>query len=206
MLPLVREDRGGRTAGDPIVGQPAPLGSYVRMGEPLKASKRESHCQTSLPFRKEKGPRETTWLRGGGWTAGNRPEPTRAHGRGWIPTPLHTTPPTHAPASIGACVLASVVQDKHFSSTPPIPYPNLFRTRCVGERVVSVAESVLDPPGPIPNPVVTQNSAGEYCGSDSVGGEAAADTTLLHTPHPFPSPHTQPGYAAGWSSGSSLGS
>jgi hypothetical protein len=85
VLPLVREDRGGRTAGDPIVGQPAPLGSYVRMGEPLKASKRESHFKTSLPICKEKDPRETTWLRGGRWTAGNRPEPTRAHGRGWIP-------------------------------------------------------------------------------------------------------------------------
>ena len=41
---------------------------------------------------------------------------------------------------------------------------------------VSVAESVLAPPGPIPNPVVTQGSAGEYCGGDPVGGEAAADT------------------------------
>jgi hypothetical protein len=86
VLALVREDRAGRTAGDPVVGQPAPLGSYVRMGEPLKASKRESRSKTSLPICKEKGPRETTWLRGGGWTAGNRPEPTRAHGRGWIPS------------------------------------------------------------------------------------------------------------------------
>ena len=42
-----------------------------------------------------------------------------------------------------------------------------------------VAESVLAPPGPIPNPVVTQRSAGEYCGGDPTGGEAAADT-----PHP----------------------
>jgi hypothetical protein len=41
---------------------------------------------------------------------------------------------------------------------------------------VSVAESVLAPPGPIPNPVVTQGSAGEYCGGDPVGGEAAAGT------------------------------
>ena len=44
---------------------------------------------------------------------------------------------------------------------------------------VPVAESVLAPPGPIPNPVVTQRSAGEYCGGDPTGGEAAADT-----PHP----------------------
>ena len=44
---------------------------------------------------------------------------------------------------------------------------------------VPVAESARAPPGPIPNPVVTPRSAGEYCGGDSVGGEAAADT-----PHP----------------------
>ena len=37
-----------------------------------------------------------------------------------------------------------------------------------------VAESVLAPPGPIPNPVVTQYSAGEYCSGNAVGGEAAA--------------------------------
>ena len=55
-----------------------------------------------------------------------------------------------------------------------------------GERVVSVAESVLAPPGPIPNPVVTQSSAGEYCGGDPVGGEAAADTTLLHATQSMP--------------------
>jgi hypothetical protein len=46
---------------------------------------------------------------------------------------------------------------------------------------VPVAESVLAPPGPIPNPVVTQRSAGEYCGGDPTGGEAAADTP--HPPH-----------------------
>jgi hypothetical protein len=44
---------------------------------------------------------------------------------------------------------------------------------------VPVAESALVPPGPIPNPVVTQRSAGEYCGGDSTGGEAAADTPHL---------------------------
>ena len=43
-----------------------------------------------------------------------------------------------------------------------------------------MAESVLAPPGPIPNPVVTQCSAGEYCGGDPTGGEAAADA-----PHPL---------------------
>ena len=73
---------------------------------------------------------------------------------------------------------------------------------------VPVAESVLAPPGPIPNPVVTQRSAGEYCGGDPTGGEAAAGT-----PHPRTRPRTgqtrdQVGTAAaaGWSSGSSLGS
>jgi hypothetical protein len=71
-----------------------------------------------------------------------------------------------------------------------------------------VAESVLAPPGPIPNPVVTQRSAGEYWGGDPLGGEAAAGA-----PHP---PHQRgaaaqrlrrrQGAIAGWSSGSSLGS
>ena len=45
--------------------------------------------------------------------------------------------------------------------------------------MVSVAESGMDPPGPIPNPVVTHTSAGEYCGGDPVGGEAAAGA--MHT-------------------------
>ena len=44
---------------------------------------------------------------------------------------------------------------------------------------VPVAQSVLAPPGPIPNPVVTQRSAGEYCGGDPTGGEAAADAPHL---------------------------
>ena len=65
--------------------------------------------------------------------------------------------------------------------------------------MVSVAESVLAPPGPIPNPVVTQGSAGEYCRGDAVGGEAAAGA-----------PHCRGESVqyrdAGWSSGSSLGS
>ena len=37
-----------------------------------------------------------------------------------------------------------------------------------------MAESALAPPGPIPNPVVTQRSAGEYYRGDPMGGEAAA--------------------------------
>jgi hypothetical protein len=41
---------------------------------------------------------------------------------------------------------------------------------------VPVAESAVAPPGPIPNPVVTRRSAGEYLGGDPQGGEAAAGT------------------------------
>ena len=86
--------------------------------------------------------------------------------------------------------------------------------RCRGWGV-PVAESVLAPPGPIPNPVVTQRSAGEYCGGDPTGGEAAAGT-----PHPRDAggqsarrqarsaiaDSQTPAPVAGWSSGSSLGS
>ena len=61
-----------------------------------------------------------------------------------------------------------------------------------------MAKSVLDPPGPIPNPVVTQCSDGEYCGGDPTGGEAAADAPHLLGQGRVPD--------AGWSSGSSLGS
>ena len=64
---------------------------------------------------------------------------------------------------------------------------------------VPVAESAVAPPGPIPNPVVTRGSAGEYCGGDPVGGEAAADA-----PHLLRLRQADPD--AGWSSGSSLGS
>ncbi len=49
---------------------------------------------------------------------------------------------------------------------------------------VPVAESVVAPPGPIPNPVVTRCSAGEYCGGDPVGGEAAAGTSQRRGQHP----------------------
>ncbi len=49
-LALVREDRAGRTAGGPVVGQPASLGSYVRTGEPLKASKREPLLKKHSPL------------------------------------------------------------------------------------------------------------------------------------------------------------
>ena len=42
MLSLVREDRDGRTSSVPVVAPAAALGSYVRKGETLKASKRET--------------------------------------------------------------------------------------------------------------------------------------------------------------------
>ena len=61
-----------------------------------------------------------------------------------------------------------------------------------------VAESALAPPGPIPNPVVTQRSAGEYCSGNAVGGEAAAGA-----PQVLESLEIS---IAGWSRGSSLGS
>ncbi len=55
---------------------------------------------------------------------------------------------------------------------------------------MSVAASASVPPGPIPNPVVTRRSAGEYCRGDPVGGEAVAGipdrqgSTLDHPPDP----------------------
>src|SRR5699024_10568822 len=52
-------------------------------------------------------------------------------------------------------------------------YPRTYEKQS-GACGVPVAESVLAPPGPIPNPVVTQYSAGEYCSGNAGGGEAAA--------------------------------
>jgi hypothetical protein len=58
------------------------------------------------------------------------------------------------------------------------PDPGLTNTDMQQRRWdVPVAESAVAPPGPIPNPVVTRCSAGEYCGGDPVGGEAAAGTS-----------------------------
>ena len=65
-----------------------------------------------------------------------------------------------------------------------------------------VAESAVAPPGPIPNPVVTRRSAGEYCRSDSVGGEAAAGTPrprhsgLSDCPNPTAHPVVRPSQSA----------
>ena len=66
-----------------------------------------------------------------------------------------------------------------------------------------VAESAADPPGPIPNPVVTRRSAGEYWGGDPPGGEAAAGPPGAGPPAAVRDVLRR---AAGWSSGSSLGS
>ena len=63
--PLVREDRGGRTSGDPVVAPAAPPGSHVRKGEPLKASKRETRHKIALPSLTPQGHRKTTCLIGG---------------------------------------------------------------------------------------------------------------------------------------------
>ncbi len=68
----------------------------------------------------------------------------------------------------------------------------------------SVAESAVDPPGPIPNPVVTHRSAGEYSGGNPGGGEAAAGPPCLRAYGDGRGRGR--GADAGWSSGSSLGS
>ena len=48
-LTLVREDRVGRTSSVRVVVPAAVLGSYVRKGETLKASKRETLHEMSCP-------------------------------------------------------------------------------------------------------------------------------------------------------------
>ena len=48
-LTLVREDRVGRTSSVRVVTPVAVLGSYVRKGETLKASKRETLHEMSCP-------------------------------------------------------------------------------------------------------------------------------------------------------------
>ena len=51
-LSLVREDRDGRTSSVRVVVPAAALGSYVRKGETLKASKRETLHKMRCPGRK----------------------------------------------------------------------------------------------------------------------------------------------------------
>jgi len=88
------------------------------------------------------------------------------------------------------------------SGTSPREQTAHTQQALVGACGVSVAESALDPPGPIPNPVVTRGSAGEYCGGDPVGGEAVAGTPRARTGGSSCVERDD----AGWSSGSSLGS
>ena len=49
-LSLVREDRDGRTSSVRVVTPVAARGSYVRKGETLNASKRETHLEMSSPW------------------------------------------------------------------------------------------------------------------------------------------------------------
>ena len=51
-LSLVREDRDGRTSSVRVVTPVAALGSYVRKGETLKASKCETLHEMRCPGRK----------------------------------------------------------------------------------------------------------------------------------------------------------
>ena len=48
-LTLVREDRVGRTSSVRVIPPGVVLGSYVRTGETLKASKRETLHEMSCP-------------------------------------------------------------------------------------------------------------------------------------------------------------
>jgi hypothetical protein len=73
----------------------------------------------------------------------------------------------------------------------------------VGASEVPVAASAVAPPGPIPNPVVTRRSAGEYLRGDPLGGEAAAGASDSRSHNRDEISYTS---NAGWSSGSSLGS
>ena len=173
---LVREDRAGRTAGGPVVARAAPLGSYVRTGEPLTASKRESLPKTSLPDREtdERPP-------GDHRVARRRVDGARATGAepcSW-PTPDPCQQSRRRSPSSDRLASHQLQRDdpcltRHLRCPSRLgaPFPR-GSTVCV----VSVAKSAVAPPGPIPNPVVTHGSAGEYCGGDSVGGEAAAGAT-----------------------------
>ena len=51
------------TAGEPVGGPPPELGSYVKKGEALKASKREAAPKMTLPTvqQSSEDPREMTW-------------------------------------------------------------------------------------------------------------------------------------------------
>src|SRR5262245_20232648 len=93
-LALVREDRAGRTAGGPVVGQPASLGSHVRPGEPLTASKRESLPKTSLPWSQDREPpgRRAGYEAGAGRRVTDRSRPVLT-GKGRFPSLAQRTAP-----------------------------------------------------------------------------------------------------------------
>ncbi|MEA2595792.1 MAG: hypothetical protein QOF01_2261 [Thermomicrobiales bacterium] len=250
-LALVREDRAGRAAGGPVVGQPAPPGSYARAGEPLKASKREPLPKTSPPIPQgSKAPGRPP----GGEAAGGRRATDRSRavlmaegGILWCLAPVPRSRRdaagvrrcgraargpgrsaggrTDAASGVGrVCVVlrprgpewgsrARVEESLEVSVGGAGAGPR-GRGCATGVPGGSVAGGAAVPPGPIPNPVVTRRSAGEYCGGDPAGGEAAAgppgaagatDGPAARRPRRrHDRPRTAP--AAGWSSGSSLGS
>ena len=108
-------------------------------------------------------PRETTGLLGARWTAGNRLELTRPNGRRELDPDLGWRTSWWA---------------RWGRSAPAVRIlPSDSGTVDMRRWAVPVAESVVAPPGPIPNPVVTRDSAGEYCTGNCVGGEAAAGTS-----------------------------
>ena len=71
-LSLVREDRDGRTSSVPVIAPAVAPGSYVRKGETLKASKRETPRKTRSPVRKNEGSWKTTRSIGRVCKTGNR--------------------------------------------------------------------------------------------------------------------------------------
>ena len=107
-------------------------------------------------------PRETTGSIGGAWTAGNRLERSRPNGQGGLGS---------ARPGGGIFVVGAVGPGASHPSRKDRVLPDQAGP---GRGGGPVAESAVAPPGPIPNPVVTRGSAGEYCGGDPVGGEAAA--------------------------------
>ena len=71
-LTLVREDRVGRTSSVPVIAPAVAPGSYVRKGETLKASKRETHLEMRSPWTQvPKGSKQTTSSIGRVWKRGN---------------------------------------------------------------------------------------------------------------------------------------
>jgi hypothetical protein len=71
-LTLVREDRVGRTSSVRVIPPGVVLGSYVRKGETLNASKRETHLEMSSPWEQSpEGSTQTTSSIGRVWKRGN---------------------------------------------------------------------------------------------------------------------------------------